>query len=56
MDWLTLDGFFDEVLVMAEDPVIRGNRFALLARLSKMFLSVADISQIVLEKGNASER
>ncbi len=45
-----VDRFFDEVLVMTEDPGIRGNRLAFLARLSRMFLSVADISQIVLEK------
>jgi glycyl-tRNA synthetase beta chain len=46
----TVDAFFDQVLVMAEDSAVRGNRLALLSRLSKLFLSVADISQIVLEK------
>jgi glycyl-tRNA synthetase beta chain len=46
----TVDSFFDQVLVMAEDPAVRSNRLALLGQLSKLFLSVADISQIVLEK------
>jgi glycyl-tRNA synthetase beta chain len=45
-----VDGFFDEVLVMAEDPVMRGNRLALLRQLSGLFLGIADIAQIVLEK------
>ncbi len=45
-----VDNFFDEVLVMAEDPRVRGNRLAMLKQMSAMFLSIADISQIVLEK------
>ncbi len=53
-----VDTFFDDVLVMAEDAAIRNNRLKLLSRLSKLFLGVADISQIVLEKPqmNADER
>lgn len=39
-----VDQFFDEVMVMAEDPAIRGNRLALLNRLNQLFLGVADIS------------
>lgn len=45
-----VDSFFDEVLVMAEDAAVRGNRLALLDKLSRLFLGIADISQIVLEK------
>lgn len=45
-----VDQFFTEVLVMAEDPALRRNRLALLGRLAQLFLSVADISQIVLER------
>ncbi len=45
-----VDGFFDKVLVMAEDAAVRNNRLALLNRLSQLFLGVADISQIVLER------
>ena len=39
-----VDAFFDSVMVMAEDPAKRQNRLALLARLRRMFLQVADIS------------
>ena len=46
----TVDAFFDQVLVMADDKLVRSNRLALLSRLSALFLNVADISQIVLEK------
>ena len=39
-----VDAFFEEVLVNAEDPAVRANRFALLAKLRGLFLGVADIS------------
>jgi glycyl-tRNA synthetase beta chain len=45
-----VDQFFEQVLVMAEDRAVRQNRFSLLGELSRLFLRVADISQIVLEK------
>ena len=41
-----VDAFFDEVLVMAEDPAVRANRLALLARLDALFSEVGDLSQI----------
>ena len=41
-----VDAFFDKVMVMAEDPIIRANRLALLARLRALFLEVADIAQL----------
>jgi len=47
-----VDDFFDKVLVMAQDPAIRANRLSLLEKLSELFLSIADISQIVLEHSN----
>jgi glycyl-tRNA synthetase beta chain len=40
----TVDGFFDEVMVMAEDEAIRKNRLALLNHTRALFLGVADIS------------
>jgi glycyl-tRNA synthetase beta chain len=48
MAWLRdpVDAFFDGVMVMAEDPAVRGNRLALLKRLSDRFLAVADVSQL----------
>jgi len=39
-----VDSFFDQVLVNADDPAVRANRYALLARLRGLFLGVADIS------------
>ena len=39
-----VDAFFDQVMVMAEDPAVRANRLALLAALQALFLEVADIS------------
>ncbi|HYK87851.1 MAG TPA: glycine--tRNA ligase subunit beta [Acidobacteriota bacterium] len=47
-----VDDFFDKVLVMAQDTGVRANRLSLLRELSSLFLGVADISQIVLERGN----
>ena len=41
-----VDRFFDDVMVMAEDPSVRGNRLALLASLSRQFLQVADLSRL----------
>ncbi|MGE8497007.1 MAG: glycine--tRNA ligase subunit beta [Pseudomonas sp.] len=39
-----VDSFFEAVLVNAEDPSVRANRYALLAKLRGLFLGVADIS------------
>ena len=41
-----VDRFFDEVLVMAEDAALRGNRLALLAQLDALMNQVADISKL----------
>jgi glycyl-tRNA synthetase beta chain len=41
-----VDRFFDEVMVMAEEPLVRTNRLALLARLGGLMNCVADISQL----------
>lgn len=40
----TLDRFFDEVMVMAEDERLRANRLAILQRTEQLFLNVADLS------------
>lgn len=39
-----VDAFFDQVLVNADDPAVRRNRYAILAQLRGLFLGVADIS------------
>ncbi|MCL4121996.1 UNVERIFIED_CONTAM: hypothetical protein GTU68_008211 [Idotea baltica] len=36
--------FFEKVLINAEDPCVKTNRYALLAKLRHLFLGVADIS------------
>ena len=46
-----VDCFFDQVMVMADDPALRANRLALLGQLSELFLTIADISLL-----QASER
>ena len=45
-----VDGFFDGVMVNAEDPALRNNRLNLLKQLRDQFLEVADISQLVVGK------
>jgi len=44
----SVDRFFDEVLVMADDPVVRANRLALLKGLAEAMNQVADISKLVV--------
>lgn len=42
----SVDRFFDQVMVMAENEAVRSNRLALLGKLNRLFLRVADISRI----------
>lgn len=42
----TVDDFFDQVMVMAENGTLRKNRLALLTHLENLFLSVADLSRL----------
>ncbi|MEJ2382829.1 MAG: glycine--tRNA ligase subunit beta [Xanthomonadales bacterium] len=39
-----VDAFFDNVMVMDDDPAVRANRLALLARLKGLFDAIADLS------------
>lgn len=41
-----VDAFFDNVMVMADDEAIRGNRLALLSELRQLFMAVADIGEL----------
>ena len=41
-----IDRYFDSVMVMVDDPLLRDNRLALLNALSDLFLRVADISRL----------
>jgi glycyl-tRNA synthetase beta chain len=41
-----VDRFFDDVLVMAEDPRLRANRLGLLSQALALFYRIADISKL----------
>ncbi|HEY5530841.1 MAG TPA: glycine--tRNA ligase subunit beta [Candidatus Anoxymicrobiaceae bacterium] len=41
-----VDRLFNDVLIMAEDQVVRGNRLSLLARIDALFNRVADFSRL----------
>jgi len=41
-----VDAFFDQVMVMDEDPKLRRNRLALLAQMRALFAGVADLSRL----------
>ncbi|TMH08741.1 MAG: glycine--tRNA ligase subunit beta [Betaproteobacteria bacterium] len=43
-----VDRFFDDVLVMADDPAVRANRLALLRALAEAMNQVADISKLAV--------
>ena len=45
-----VDRFFDEVLVMSEDPAVRANRLALLVRLARLMNRVADIARLAADR------
>ncbi len=42
----TVDAFFDHVMVNTDDETLRNSRLALLAKLSNLFLKIADISKL----------
>jgi glycyl-tRNA synthetase beta chain len=45
-----VDRFFDEVMVMAENPEVRKNRLELLAELLREFTTIADFSELGAEE------
>jgi len=45
-----VDRFFDEVLVMDENPAVRENRLSLLAELLREFSTIADFSELAGEE------
>ncbi|WP_370250172.1 DALR anticodon-binding domain-containing protein, partial [Thalassolituus sp.] len=40
----SVDAFFDNVMVMADDEAVKNNRLALLRQLQGLFIGIADIS------------
>ena len=41
-----IEEFFDKVLVMAEDPAVRGNRLGLLQQIAGLANGIADLSRL----------
>jgi glycyl-tRNA synthetase beta chain len=41
-----VDGFFDRVMVMVDDPAVRANRLALLAAMQRLFQHTANLSRL----------
>ena len=41
-----IDNFFDNVMVMCDEPDLKKNRLALLSNLNSLFLEIADISKL----------
>jgi glycyl-tRNA synthetase beta chain len=50
-----VDTFFDKVMVMVEDEVVRGVRLMMLGLLVKQFSTIADFSEIVTEGKESKE-
>ncbi|MBN2373499.1 glycine--tRNA ligase subunit beta [bacterium] len=46
----SIDNFFDKVLVMDKDDILRNNRLSLLSSIGRVFLKIADFSRIVQSK------
>ena len=46
-----IDGFFVGVLVNSSDQAVRANRLSLLSTVDKLFLKLADFSQIQAQGG-----
>jgi len=44
-----LDKFFDEVMVMVDDTLVRANRLGILKKIYTSFSTIADFSEIVTE-------
>jgi glycyl-tRNA synthetase beta chain len=44
-----VDRFFEQVLVMAEDPALRANRLALVRRVAALFSDLADFRKVQAE-------
>ena len=49
-----VDRFFTDVLVMAEDDMVRRNRLALLSRVVRLMRPFADLTRVVAGEGKAS--
>jgi len=44
-----IDVFFDKVLVMDKDPLVKANRINILKEVVDYYLNMADFSKLILE-------
>jgi len=51
-----IDAYFEDVLVMANDHLVRENRLAFLTWIRELFQSVGDLSQLVVEGERHADR
>ena len=45
-----LETFFDDVMVMVDDPSVRANRMSLLRKIGNTVLRIADVTKIVVDR------
>ncbi len=45
-----LETFFNEVMVMVDDPAVRANRMSLLRKIGSAVLKIADVTKIVVDR------
>jgi len=47
-----LEKFFDDVMVMVDDPAVRGNRMSLLRKVGNAVLKIGDVTRIVVDRSD----
>ena len=47
-----LEKFFVDVMVMVDDPVVRGNRMSLLRKVGNAVLKIGDVTKIVVDRSD----
>jgi glycyl-tRNA synthetase beta chain len=46
-----IDQFFDQVLIMAEEPAVKANRLALLSTIATHICAICDFRELVITTG-----
>ena len=47
-----LEKFFEDVMVMVDDPAVRGNRMSLLRKVGNAVLKIGDVTRIVVDRSD----
>jgi len=50
-----VDAFFDEVLVMDKDPLVKTNRINILKEVVDYYLNMADFSKLIIESNQIKQ-